>query len=96
MAIDDLAKRSHPSMDALKMLKSTTRSRSAGAPWRGEAYRACNFGTTGWAAPRLLIEVGPLVGVSWWLWLTPKSRVESPGSTWMLRYTTRVLWPTER
>jgi len=32
VAIDVLAKRSHPSMDALKMLQGTTHSQSAGAP----------------------------------------------------------------
>jgi len=31
VAIDDLAKRSHPTMDALKVLQGTTHSRSAGA-----------------------------------------------------------------
>jgi len=32
VAIGDLAKRSHPTMDALKMLQGTTHSQSAGAP----------------------------------------------------------------
>jgi len=32
VAIDDLAKRSHPTMDALEVLQGTTHSQSAGAP----------------------------------------------------------------